>query len=47
MKASMLDLREALAFVVRNEGSDLHLKVGSHPLARVHGRLGPLEQYDR
>jgi len=43
----MLDLREALAFVVRNEGSDLHLKVGSHPLARVHGRLGPLEQYDR
>jgi twitching motility protein PilT len=43
----MLDLREALALVVRTEGSDLHLKVGSHPLVRVHGQLGPLGQYDR
>jgi twitching motility protein PilT len=43
----MLDLREALALVVRTEGSDLHLKVGSHPLVRVHGRLGPLGQYER
>ncbi len=43
----MLDLREALALVLRTEGSDLHLKVGSHPLVRVHGRLGPLGQYER
>jgi twitching motility protein PilT len=43
----MLDLREALALVVRNEGSDLHLKVGSHPLVRVHGKLGPVEEFDR
>jgi twitching motility protein PilT len=46
MKLGMLDLREALALVVRNEGSDLHLKVGSRPLVRVHGHLGPVEQYD-
>jgi twitching motility protein PilT len=43
----MLELRDALALAVRNEGSDLHLKVGSHPLIRVHGRLRPLEEYDR
>jgi twitching motility protein PilT len=42
----MLDLREAFALVVRSEGSDLHLKVGSRPLVRVHGRLAPVEQYD-
>jgi twitching motility protein PilT len=43
----MLELRDALALVVRNEGSDLHLKVGSHPLVRIHGRLGQLEEFDR
>jgi twitching motility protein PilT len=43
----MFDLREALALVVQNEGSDLHLKVGSHPLVRVHGKLGPVEEFDR
>jgi twitching motility protein PilT len=42
----MLDLCEALALVVRGEGSDLHLKVGSRPLVRVHGRLGPIERYE-
>jgi twitching motility protein PilT len=43
----MLDLHEALRYVVRSEGSDLHLKVGSAPLARVHGKLGPLEGHER
>src|SRR5205807_7975937 len=47
MNAGMLELREALALVVRNEGSDLHLKVGSHPLVRVHGKLGPVEEFER
>jgi twitching motility protein PilT len=42
----MFDLHEALSYVVRNEGSDLHLKVPSRPIARIHGRLAPLEQYD-
>jgi twitching motility protein PilT len=40
----MFDLHEALRYVVRKEGSDLHLKVSSRPLVRVHGRLGPIEE---
>jgi twitching motility protein PilT len=31
---------------VSNEGSDLHLKVPSRPLMRVHGSLEPMEQYE-
>jgi twitching motility protein PilT len=42
----MFELQEALHYVVRKEGSDLHLKVGSRPIARIHGRLEPIEQYD-
>jgi twitching motility protein PilT len=42
----MFDLHDALRYVVRSEGSDLHLKVGSRPLARIHGKLTPLDDYD-
>src|ERR1700722_6099840 len=35
----MFDLHEALRYVVRKEGSDLHLKVQSRPLVRIHGQL--------
>jgi twitching motility protein PilT len=42
----VFDLHEALGKLVRDEGSDLHLKVHSRPLARVHGRLGPMEEYE-
>ncbi len=42
----MFDLQEALRYVVRKEGSDLHMKVGSRPIARIHGRLEPIEQYE-
>src|ERR1700694_2383969 len=35
----MFDVKHALREVVRLEGSDLHLKVGSGPLYRVHGEL--------
>jgi twitching motility protein PilT len=42
----MFDLHEALRYVVRKEGSDLHLKVSSRPLARIHGRLSPIEDYE-
>jgi twitching motility protein PilT len=42
----MFDLHEALRYVVRKEGSDLHLKVPSRPLARIHGRLEPIEDYE-
>jgi twitching motility protein PilT len=33
------DVDAALRYVVEREGSDLHLKVGSPPVARVHGDL--------
>ena len=42
----MFDLEEALTYVVKRDGSDLHLKVPSRPLARIHGQLVPLEYYD-
>jgi twitching motility protein PilT len=41
----MFDLNEALAYVVENDGSDLHLKVPARPTARFRGQLEPLEQY--
>src|SRR5436305_3472382 len=47
MQVAMLDLQSALQYVVRSEGSDLHLKVGSHPLVRIHGKLQPLADYER
>jgi twitching motility protein PilT len=43
----MFDLHEALRYVVQQEGSDLHIKVPARPLARIHGQLTPLEQYER
>jgi len=42
----MFDLHSALQYVVGNEGSDLHLKVVSRPLARIHGQLQPLEGHE-
>ncbi len=46
MRAEMLDLHEALRYVVEKEGSDLHLKVPSRPLVRIHGRLQVIEGYE-
>jgi twitching motility protein PilT len=37
----MFDVHSALRELVDQEGSDLHLKVGSPPLFRVHGVLAP------
>ena len=37
----MFDVHAALRQLVAEEGSDLHLKVGSPPLYRVQGSLGP------
>jgi len=39
----VFDLRAALLRLVATEGSDLHLKVPSRPLMRVHGMLVPIE----
>src|ERR1700689_2287039 len=38
----VIDIDQALCALVACDGSDLHLKVGSIPLARVDGELGPL-----
>jgi twitching motility protein PilT len=40
----MLDVDQALAHVVEMEASDLHLKVPSPPVIRLHGRLIPLQK---
>ena len=37
----MFDVHGALRDLVAKEGSDLHLKAGSPPLFRIHGKLGP------
>jgi twitching motility protein PilT len=42
----MFDIDQALRQLVAREGSDLHIKVGAPPLARINGELGPLGQHD-
>src|SRR5256885_3865542 len=37
------DIDAALRYVVEREGSDLHVKVASPPMARVHGALRPVD----
>ncbi len=37
------EIDSALRYVVEREGSDLHLKVDSPPMARLHGILRPVE----
>ncbi len=38
-----MDLKEILRTMLQNEASDLHLKVGSPPVVRIHGELVPLD----
>jgi twitching motility protein PilT len=40
------DIDAALSYVVEREGSDLHVKVPSPPMARIHGELRPIEGAD-
>src|SRR5215218_4285650 len=37
------DIDAALRYVVEHEGSDLHVKVASPPMARIHGALRPID----
>jgi len=39
----MFDIDAALRYVVEREGSDLHVKVPSPPMARIHGELRAVE----
>ena len=41
----MFDIDHALRTLVEREGSDLHIKVDSPPIARMHGDLIPLEGF--
>ena len=41
----MFEIDSALRTLVEREGSDLHIKVGSPPIARMHGELIPLEGF--
>lgn len=41
----MFDIDSALRTLVEREGSDLHVKVDSPPVARMHGDLIPLEGF--
>jgi twitching motility protein PilT len=41
-----IDIDDLLRHVVAAEGSDLHLKVGAPPTARVNGSLGPIPGYE-
>jgi twitching motility protein PilT len=42
----MFELDQALRWIVENDGSDLHLKVKSLPLSRIHGSLRKMEQWE-
>jgi twitching motility protein PilT len=42
----MFDLADVLLYVVEHGGSDLHLKVPSPPIVRIHGRLQPIPGFD-
>jgi twitching motility protein PilT len=46
VKRTVIDIDQALCALVACDGSDLHLKVGSVPLVRVDGELGPLSYDD-
>ena len=43
----MFDIDLALRTLVEREGSDLHVKVASPPIARMHGDLIPLEGFGK
>jgi Tfp pilus assembly pilus retraction ATPase PilT len=41
------DLDHALRYLIAAEGSDLHLKVPSYPLIRLHGHLEAIPDTER
>ena len=42
-----MQINELLTAVCELGASDLHLKVGNHPVARIKGRLVPMTQFKR
>jgi twitching motility protein PilT len=47
MKVGMFDIDDALRYLMIHEGSDLHLKVPSQPIIRIHGQMEPIEGSER
>ncbi len=47
MTETALNIDDLLAELVEQKGSDLHVTVGSHPVARVRGELVRLEQFPK
>src|SRR4051812_21173084 len=47
MPETTLNIDELLGVLVEQNGSDLHITVGSHPAARVRGELVRLEQFPK
>ncbi len=47
MKTRMFDIDDALRYLIVHEGSDLHLKVPSCPIVRLHGKMVPIEGAER
>src|ERR1700753_464590 len=43
----MFDIATALRTLAERDGSDLHVKVDSPPVARMHGELIPLEGFGK
>ena len=42
-----MQVNELLTLAVEKHASDLHLKVGSYPMARIHGHLAPVTEEKR
>ncbi len=42
-----MHINELLTVVCEQGASDLHLKVGNHPIARIRGKLTPMTQFKR
>jgi twitching motility protein PilT len=42
-----MHINELLTVVCEQGASDLHLKVGNHPIARIRGKLAPMTQFKR
>ncbi len=42
-----MNINDLLKIAVEREASDLHLKVGNHPVLRINGRLQPLIEINR
>jgi twitching motility protein PilT len=46
-RENIMHINELLTIVCEQGASDLHLKVGNHPIARIRGKLTPMPQFKR